>query len=211
MDELTLRDAMYEHLDASQEDDDAFEINSVEAMTWYAGHIERLMGHIARQRKIADKKMDALKRAYDAEAEKIEGDFLRESSSFRNQIRSLTFKYGAQANQFAKSHIATLKAKSFNVGQFRFGLRNKPPTLRVLDKSAAIEWLYQNGLDSVVRVEESVNMSELSNKFMSSSDLPNGVERTREDEVFYIKLSNQDVTEELTGENDIEPDRNNLQ
>jgi len=211
MDELTLRDAMYELLNDEVKDKDSFCINSVESLTWYTGHIERLFGHIKRQRMIADKKMEALKRAYEAEAEKIEGDFLRETAEFRNSIRTLRFKYAAQANNFAKSHIETLKSRSFNVGQFRFGFRKKASTLRVTNRENAIEWLYRNGLDQVVRVEESIDMSELNSRFKTADTLPEGISKTPEEDIFYIRLADSDMTEQLTGEPNSETDGDNIQ
>ncbi len=197
MDPVDIREKMYEVME-SDENTEAFQIDSVESFSWYMGRIELLYHQINRHRAIANKKHEALRKAYETENEKIESDFLNETTQFRNSLQTLKFKYAAQANEFSRAHIATLKGRSFNIGQFRVGFRKSPSRLRITNKEEAIGWLFRHGYDSLVRVQESIDIEKLQK--VDFETLPQGMSEKPESDVFYIRFGDKDVTEDLVND-----------
>jgi hypothetical protein len=194
--QIDMRERMLEASAPADVESESFEINDLRSFTWFSNKIELNIAKIHDHAKIADDKRKALQKVFNEEMEKIQSDFLAETTEQRATVAFLSQKYGQQAQRWALEHMKTLKgkAKSFKIGRNQFGVRKDADKYQIINNDKVVQWAYAKGLEDMVQVESTVKVDDLK-KYQKEheEEVIDGFRVIEGKDKFYVNADSEDL------------------
>lgn len=174
-----------------EQDLETFQITNIQEFTWYASKLELNAARINEHGHIKNERLAKLQRIFDEEIEKINADYVHETTMYRNNMLQLSKLFGVQALAFIKKHLAELKGKhkSFKVGSSSFGFKKESDKFKILDQEKLIAWAYANGHDDMVKVESKVMVSDVTKYYKEVGEIPDGFEVEQGDDRLMANIN----------------------